>query len=188
MPLTNARKRSRYCIGMARKKNDRDYLQHRSVVPARHSTNANPMGAGARPRWRIGARRRSSIPTLSPIWTQPKSSLSSQCTGKWRSLFRECAPTSELKPNANGPKTRLREPHQYCSASTVWFVSGGRKFGNKSDVICRSVEKKMTNFTFSDAIAAICYEIHFFHIWFCGDCEKKSQIFRRLLYGLCFTA
>ena len=69
--------------------------------------------------------RRSSAPT--PIWIQPKSSRTSQSDGKWRSLFRRCAPTSELKPNANGQKTRSREPHQHCSVSTVWFVSGGSR-------------------------------------------------------------
>ena len=60
-------------------------------------------------------------------WIQPKSSRTSQSDGKWRSLFRRCAPTSELKPNANGPRKRSREPHQHCSVSTVWFVSGGSR-------------------------------------------------------------
>ena len=66
--------------------------------------------------------RRSSAPT--PIWIQPKSSRTSQSDGKWRSLFRRCALTSELRLNVNGPKKRSREPHQHCSVITVWFVSG----------------------------------------------------------------
>ena len=47
------------------------------------------------------------------------------------SLLRRCAPPSELKPNANGPKTRSCEPHQHCSVSTVWFVSGRSRLWNQ---------------------------------------------------------
>ena len=72
-----------------------------------------------------GKHRRSSAPTS--IWILPKSSRSLQCDGKWRSHSRRRVRTSESKLNASGPKKRSRAPHQYCSASTVWFVSGRTK-------------------------------------------------------------
>ena len=83
--------------------------------------------------------RRSSAPT--PIWIQPTSSRTSQSDGKWRSLFRRCAPTSELKPHANGPGKRSREPHQHCSVSTVWFVSG--RSGHWSQIGCHMPQRGM---------------------------------------------
>ena len=129
MPLTNAGQRSLHCIGMARKKKHSRLspAQVCDIEPARHQRYSDGcLCAILMGKWN---HRRSSAPT--PIWIQPTSSRTSQSDGKWRSLFRRCAPTSELKPNANGPRKRSREPHQHCSVSTVWFVSGRSRHWNR---------------------------------------------------------
>ena len=121
-PLTNAGQGLRHRIGMARKK-QRSSLSPRPVCgiePALHQQHSDGSWY-ATPR-ENGNHRRSSAPTS--IWSLPKSSRSLQCDGKWRSHSRRRVRTSESKLNASGPKKRSRAPHQYCLASTVWFVSG----------------------------------------------------------------
>ena len=132
-----------------------------------------------------GNHRRSSAPTS--IWILPKSSRSLQCDGKWRSHSRRRARTSESKLNASGPKKRSRAPHQYCSASTVWFVSGRTRLWKQ--IRCHMLQRgKKTDFTFSDAIAVIRYEIFLSHSPLCRECNKNPpRKFRRLLYALCFS-
>ena len=121
-PLTNAGQGLRHRIGMARKK-QRSSLSPRPVCGIESALHQQHSDGSwhATPR-ENGNHRRSSAPTS--IWSLPKSSRSLQCDGKWRSHSRRRVRTSDSKLNASDPKKRSRAPHQYCSASTVWFVSG----------------------------------------------------------------
>ena len=124
-PLTNAGQGLRHRIGMAQKK-QRSRLSPRPlcvIEPVLHQHQSN--GSWYAIPQENGNHKRSSAPPL--IRIQPKSARTLQCDGKWRSHFRRRTPAAELKLNASGPKKRSREPHQYCSAFTVWFVSGRSK-------------------------------------------------------------
>ena len=124
---TNAGQRSLHRIGMARKKKHSRLspAQACGIEPALHQRYSDGCWCAILlGKWN---RRRSSAPT--PIWIQPKSSRTSQSDGKWRSLFRRCAPTSELKPNANGQKTRSRNHTSIARSLQSGLSLGAAGFG-----------------------------------------------------------
>ena len=120
--------------------NGRVYLQDRSVVSSRHSTNSTQMGPGTRPRGRTG--------NTSVLLHRPQ-------YGSFRNhrdLCNAMGNGGHIPGGACAPRNRNSTPvvrksdHAHHTNIARHLQSGlslgAPNFGNKSDVICCSVVKK----------------------------------------------
>ena len=142
------------------RKNTRDYLRHRPVVSNRHSTNATPMGAGARSCWENGT-----TGVLLHRHRLDPAEVISNFAKRWEMevTFQEVRTHLGVETQRQWSKNAIARttPALLGLYSLVCLWGQQALEANRMSYAAAWYEK--TNFTFSDAIAVVRCEIFFCH-------------------------
>ena len=166
--------------------NGRVYLQDRSVVSSRRSTNSTQMGPGTRPRGRTGT----TAFFCTDLNMEP-SEIIAIFAMRW-----EMEVTFQQARAHLGIETQRQWSEKAITRTTPILLGiyslvclWAHQALETNPMSYAAAWYKKTHFTFSDAIAVIRYEIFLSHSPPDRECDKnQSRLIKRLLYALCFPS